>query len=141
MADEQQMHVLGLTPSTQIALRYIMQNFFMVLIRESMTDMIPEQEDMKKKALMRQFETYTAITDMLSTPWSKQKNRLICVAPIGMKFLEAGVKWYDQTHNYLIADERARVIKELPDIQRRVAESAKFTYTDAELSKMGATKP
>lgn len=140
MADENQMHVLGLTPASQIALRYLLQNFFTILIRETMTDLIPEMEDQKKKNLIRQFETYTALTDMLSTPYSKQKNRLLCIAPYGMKFVDMAVKWYDPTQNYLIADERARVIKELHDIKRRVEESSKFTYTDAELSKMGAIK-
>ena len=140
------MHVLGLTPSKQIALKLVLGNFYKLAVREWMEEVQvnPSMEILREKQarVIETFDIYNEIADICASKHatsSKGKAKLICLAPISIKYVDTALKTFNPTRNELNQGDTNRVIKELSNLRSAVNESMKYLYSDAEIKKAGAT--
>lgn len=139
---EERMHILGLTPSKQIALKLILSNFYKLAVKE-WTEFIqfqptPETLRDKQRLILDTFDIYNEIADICASKHatsSKPKAKLICLAPISIKQVDLAIKSFNPSRSELNQSDVNKVLKEISNLRTAVSESLNYVYTDAEIKK------
>ena len=139
---EEGMHVLGLTPTKQIALKLALGNFYkcaskewLACIQENPTE---NELHSKQRQVIEAFDIYCEIAEVCVSKHSDgKKGKIIMLAPVSMKYLQKALTTFNAGRNELHPQDVAKVLRELQELKKLVDESSKYQYTDMEIKRSG----
>lgn len=136
------MHVLGLSPAKQIALKLVLGNFYKCASKEwlAYVQENPTADELRarQKQIVDSFDIYCEIAEVCTSKHATGKNgKLIMVAPISMRYLQTALKSFNTARNELHPVDVTKVLRELNELKKLVDESSKYQYTDVEIKRQG----
>ncbi len=139
--DGNNVHILGLSPAEQFALRLLMTNLMAGYIDKSVgeaaaTSNMEASDNASRRATVL-FLRFCDFIDMLcpESMLGKAKPKVLMVKPELMKYVALAANGWDPYNNYLDGEQRQVVNNLFDGINKKVAESLNHTYNRWEIEK------
>lgn len=133
-------HVIGLNPSEQLALRFMLRNAYAAWVDKVIAEakMFDEEERQEKSSYsLKLFERYNEITALLvpSAAAKNPKSTCLILSIEGMSFIRIAAKSFDPKNCYLSQKDIEVVQKVYEPLRQKIEDTSQFTYTRDEIDK------
>lgn len=139
--DQNNVHILGLTPKEQYLLRLIMTNLMAGYIDKAIGDAAANENlvsiDKSAQRTVALFMRYCDFVDMLcpESMLGRARSKVLMIKPELMKYVLGACNGWDAYNNYLTNEQRGMLAGSFESLHKKIAESYQYTYNKWEIER------